>query len=410
MILRIRKRFPIRNLMLWIAMMCVFSYALLEHVSIPIPAFSAVKRPLLYVGGLCILMQTDVLLKNILKKRYFYVALVLLILCMALALSMMINEGSFAGASPKGGTSRLMLFLVELFALMILLAEASWKWRVVQFLYGYLLVLVILTDILILTGGVRFISGIYEYYLVGTKFSVIYIHMNLIAFGLIKRMKDRNTAKIPRWLICGAAAILVCVSVRVDCMTGVLGAAMLVVLYWRQNEARPEKARVLTSQGIFLMCLLGCFVFPFVVEDITKYSFVKYLVQNVLGRNMDLTGRLNIYQDFVDKMWGHWLLGFGYGSANAVSAKLFGYANTQNALLNLILQCGILGTSLLVTLLTVVVREKNRCEIERVTCIRPLLVLIYVYIFIGTVETTFNMSFILWFAVLFMWVNSQENE
>ena len=396
-------------MMLWMAMLCVCSFAVLEHGSVSLPIFSAIKKPLLYAGGLCILTQTDVLLKNIFKKRFFYVVLVLASLCVMLMLSMEINKGIVTAYSTMS-TKRLMLYLVELFALMILLTEAGWSWYVIDFMYGYYLLLVLVTDVLMLTGIIRFISGIYENYLIGTKFSVCYAHMNLITLGMIKYMKDRNVITVPWWLNCVAAIIMVYVSLHVDCMTGVVGSVVLVMLNGWKNETRAEKERVLMSPSVFLMCLLGCFAFPFLIEGITNLPFVKYLVQNVLGRSMDLTGRVNIYQDFLDKMKGHWLLGFGYGSANTMSMKFFGYANAQNALLSWFQQCGILGTSLLITLFTVVINALNRCEIDRVSSIRPLLVLIYVYIFLGTIETTFSMSFILWFAVLFMWINSREDE
>lgn len=408
MILKIKKSFPLRDFMLWFAMVCVFSYALLEHVSIPIPVFSVVKRPLLYVGGLCILTQIDVLLKNILKKRYFYVVLALLIMCVALVFATYFN--------PNGNTAlmrsvqRLVLYLVELFALVILLVEAGWCKRVLRFLYRYLLVLVILTDTLMLTGIVRFNPDAYEYYLVGTKFSAVYIHMNLLAFWQMKRLCEKNTVYMSRWKLWGAAAIFVWISLRVDCMTGLIGACLLIILLFWQNTGRRETVKLLSSPLTMNICLLSSFVFSFVVEGIMRLPAMQYFVEEMLGRNANLTGRLNIYRIFADRMSGNWLLGYGYGSGNQMSVKLFGYANTQNVILHWILQTGILGTALLITLLTVIMRQMQQYRLEQAMTIRPLLALIYVYIVLGTVEPTIDMSFILWFAVLFMYVNSSEPE
>ncbi|MBR3795258.1 MAG: O-antigen ligase family protein [Clostridia bacterium] len=406
MILRIKKRFPFRNLMLWLAMLFVFSFALLEHVSIPIPAFSLVKRPLLYAGGLCILTQVNVLLKNILKKRYFYVVLVLLIMCVTMVIATYLNPKG--DAALMRSVQRLVLYLVELFALVILLAEAGWSRRALRFLYGYLLVLTILTDTLMLTGIVRFNSGAHEHYLIGTKFTIVYLHMNLIVFWRMKCMDEKNTVYLSRWLLWGAAAMFAWLSLRVSCMTGLIGACMLIILLFWQNTGRRETVKWLSSPVNMNICLMISFVFPFVVDSIMSLSVFEYFVEELLGRNSNLTGRLNIYQVFADRMAGNWLLGYGYGSGNQMSVKLFGYANTQNVILHWILQTGVLGTTMLIALLTVIMWRVQRYRLDQTMVIRPLLALIYVYIALGTVEPTIDMSFILWFALLFMYVNGSE--
>jgi len=389
-------------------MACVFSYALLEHVSIPIPVFSVVKRPLLYAGGLCILTQINVLLKNILKKRYFFVVLILLMLCVALVCATYLNP--HGDAALMRSVQRLVMYLAELFALVILLSEAGWRRRALRFLYGYLLVLVAATDVLMLSGIVRFGLGRHEYYLIGTKFTAVYMHMNLVVFWLVKHMEEKNTVHLPGWMLWGAAVLFLWISVRVDCMTGLIGVCLLAALLFWQNTGRYETVKWLSSPLTLNLCLLISFVFPFIVGDIMQLPVMQYFVEEILGRNVNLTGRMNIYQMFADRMAGKWLLGYGYGSGNQISMKLFGYANAQNAVLHWILQSGLLGTALLVTLMTVVVRQMQRCRLESVMNIRPLLALIYVYIVLGMVETTIDMSFILWFAVLLMYVNSSEPE
>ena len=47
MVLKIKKRVELQSFWMWLGLVCVVSFALLEHVSISIPAFSAVKMPIL---------------------------------------------------------------------------------------------------------------------------------------------------------------------------------------------------------------------------------------------------------------------------------------------------------------------------------------------------------------------------
>ena len=56
--LRLRTRISLNTVAVWTAFACVMIYAMMEHVSTTISAFSSVKMPLMYLGGLCLLTQT----------------------------------------------------------------------------------------------------------------------------------------------------------------------------------------------------------------------------------------------------------------------------------------------------------------------------------------------------------------
>ena len=156
----------------------------------------------------------------------------------------------------------------------------------------------------------------------------------------------------------------------------------------------------LTSQAVLLVALAVSALFPFVAEQIMSLSVVEKFVMNILDRGSDLTGRINIYASFFSKMEGYWLWGYGFGNGNVVATRLFGYANAQNALLQWVLQIGLPGTGLLVYLMcTIFKRLKDRYTVDKAM---PLIFLIYLYIILGMVETTFSMSFLLWLALIFM--------
>lgn len=403
---KIQKRFSLDEVLLFVATFCVVSFALLENMSISIPAFSAVKNPLLYVAGVCVVSQINLLLRTFMKKKNFYIWIAVLVLCALLFLSTFINRKPVVGEVPLRSTVRMTLFFVELFALMIWVSERGHERFVVNLLFYYVLVLVILTDILLFSGIITFHDGSHECYLVGTKFTVSYLHMDLLMLWFIKENGQRDIRNVPKPVLFIATVLLVMVSIRVGCMTGVLGCIAQLALYLVINRPERKGLRFLNSPVTLVLVLLGSLSFPFVSELIMSIPTVKYFVVEILERSENLTGRIEIFQMFSDKLEGHWLFGFGLGNAHAASRALFGYANAQNALLQWILQAGVIPTVALVGLMVVVFRQRVRNRNFQNSM--PLIALIYVYIVLGTVEITFGMSFFLWVALAYMLANKNR--
>jgi len=408
--LRIRTRFSLEDILISLAMFCVVSYALLEDVSISIPIFSWFKMPMMYVGGICILCNARLLLRNVLKRRYFYILSWLFVLCAALCWSMFINRDPDIGSIPVRSTTRLIMYLLELFFLAILLAETGRSGSIINCLFFYMAVLVVLNDALLLTGLARFRSGKFENYLVGTKFSVAYLHMNFLVLWVMRRQRMRKDLRLPKWLIVILALIVLLVSVRVDCMTGVVGCVALVALFVMMESPRKIKLMRFSSPVILLLFFIGCVLASFIAEQLMSIPFVTYLVEDVLGRDTTLTGRLNIYLQYAERVKGHWLTGYGVGNANIVSLTLFRYENTQNAILQWVIQIGIPATVVMLYFLLRVFHQASQVNSKRLMEIMPLIVLVYLYVILGTVETTFSMSYILWFAMIFMLVNEDRPE
>jgi len=406
-VLRLRIKYSAQGLFLFIALFCVSTFALLEHSSISIPLISRIKLPLLYTAGICLLTQIKSILNNVFKKRYFFVFVTLGLLCVALLLTMYVNLNTRIGFSPLRNTVRLILYLVELFILMMLMAETGRGNFVLNFVFYYLLVLTILNDFLLFSRFLTFRNGKFETYIVGTKFSVVYFHMNLLTFWVMRRRSKSKNMKFPRWLIIVLAVFSIVISARIDCMTGIVGAVVLVVFLSMMESPKHRKMLRFVSPAVLLVFLIGSVVFSFVAEQILSIPVVSYLVEDVLGRDATLTGRTNIYLQYVDKVQGHWLAGFGYGNGNAAAVYLFGYENVQNAILQWVLQIGIPATVILLFLMMQIFHRVSVARFESITKAMPLIAAIYMYIILATVETTFNMSFIMWFAILFMLANEK---
>lgn len=384
---------------LFLAILCVSTVALLEFTSISIPVFSLVKNPILYIGGLCILTQTELLIRTFMKKKYFYLWLLIFLFCGLLLLSAYNNQNPTIGTSPIRGTIRMILYLLELYALIIWVGEKGYGKFLVDFLFFYALILVIISDTLLLTKLIVFVDGNKEAYLNGTKFDIVYLHMDLLMLWVLRSDGATHTKGISKVVLIVSIIYMEIISFRVQCMTGVLGTAVLFAGLMMIDRPSRKGLNALNSPAVFILALAGCLLFPFVSELIMAIPAVRHFVVEVLGKSENLTGRMEIFKLFGEQMEGHWAFGFGMGNANVAAMTLFGYATAQNAILQWILQAGFWVTAVLALIFIVVFDQLSKTRQFRKTM--PLVVLIYVYIFLGVVETTFSMSFFLWLMLLF---------
>lgn len=406
--IRLRKTVSLDSVFVYLALFCVSSFALLEHVSSTIPMFSRLKMPMMLVGAVCVFSQVRIIWNNVLRKRYFFVFMMLCLLSLLLLWTAFINRNPSVGDPPMTGTIRLILYLMETFFLMMVIAETGRSKGVVRFLFWYVLIIVVINDFLLFSRIITFQAGRFENFLVGTKFSVAYLHMDLLTLWVINSNKSIRAYHFSKWKVALAAAYIVAVSVRVDCMTGVMGCATLVILFLLIDSPKRRKLLPFTSPTILLMVMAGTVIFAFVVDRIMAIPAVTYLVEDVLGRDTTLTGRTNIYYMYVDRMPGHWLSGYGYGNGNEVAVSMFGYENVQNAFLQWVLQVGLLTTGALAALMVQIFRHLRRKRTRNQSRVLPLVALIYMFIILGTIETTFNMALILWFMLAYMLVNEKQ--
>ena len=382
-----------------LAMFCVYTFSLLEHMSISIPAFSGYKNPLLYIAGCCILLNCVPLLNLLKKKKYFYVFSALAVFTLFFVASFAFSKTGESGVVQRS-TIRLLIYLLDLFFLMMWAAEKKRSQYAIKFLFYYLLFITIVNDFLLFTQIIIFGTGRHPYYLVGTKFNVAYFHINLLTIWFMykkqKLLSDRKARKI---MFYGFFLVLY-LSIYVDCMTGIFGGILILIMFALIHTDSTKQLIHLNSPLMFVLALVGSALFPFLAETMVSIPVVTDFLQNVLNRSANMTGRLDIYTSFVLRMKGHWLWGYGFGNANTVSTELFGYANVQNGLLQWVLQIGVLGTIALVILMLTILRGVNKYGAAK-KCL-PLVILIYLYIFLGMIEITFDMSFLLWFAFLFL--------
>lgn len=400
--IRLQRSVSLNTVFVYMALFCVSTFALLENATMSIAAFSTVKLYLMYIGFGCIVTQMNVVLRCLLKKKYFFVLLSVLILCAFLGANMLLSGGSLYS------TVRFVLYLVELFALMIVLAETGRGHAALKFLFWYTLLIVFVNDTLMFTRLITFGSAKYENYIVGTKFSVSYLHMDLLTLWLTTYAYQRKKAKREKWKVLLATGFIVLVTIRTNCMTGLLGCILLAAMFaWRQR-GKGIWTKKLVFPVVLLTAVAVSVIFAAIANSLMNIPMLQYVVKEVLKRSITLTGRTNIYRAFLEGMQGHWLWGFGYGKDYQTALSLFGYANVQNGLMQWILQIGVPATMAMLMLFAAVFRQLKRSGVQRQRRAMPLVMLVYIYIILAMVEVTYNMAFFMWFGLIFLVATERE--
>ena len=150
---------------------------------------------------------------------------------------------------------------------------------------------------------------------------------------------------------------------------------------------------------MFSISLVSTILFVVIYSIVLDSSLVKFIVQQVFDRDISLTGRTNIYKLLGTVLTNDIWTGYGYGINYSVSKALFNYDNTQNGLMEWILQVGIIGTSFLVLFLYVLFFRISKAKPS--TAIIPILSFIYVLTIIAMIEISLDLFYFMAIGLLY---------
>ena len=140
---------------------------------------------------------------------------------------------------------------------------------------------------------------------------------------------------------------------------------------------------------VFCSILIASLLFVIGYSVILNSSIVKFFVQDIFNRDLSLTGRTAIYKLLRSAMAGNIWTGYGYGINYTISQTIFNYDNTQNGLMEWILQIGIIGTVLLIIFLYVIFYRVKKSKPSN--SIVPILSFIYVLTIIAMIEISLDL-------------------
>ena len=231
-------------------------------------------------------------------------------------------------------------------------------------------------------------------YSVGNKFTIGYYHLYLCTiYYLLFPCLDSTKQKLGLLFLIASMAILSNVS---QCSTMIMAAfvflffSFLIPDTWRNNLA--------SAKVILISVLVFGIGFFFLASGILQYDFIQYFIKDVLGEDITLTGRLQIFEDiqeaFTDSPW----VGLGYGNSIVISRYYTDAYDSQNGLIELFIQVGVVGVAAFLSLLYNASKtfEKNAI----VKC--SFVAFMYAMIAIATIEIPYKFNFIFFLSFCFI--------
>ena len=107
-----------------------------------------------------------------------------------------------------------------------------------------------------------------------------------------------------------------------------------------------------------------------------------------------------IYENLPIILNGHWLLGYGYGSAYEICTEMIGAVNAQNGILNWLIEVGMVSTILMLGIFFVSFLKIK----TNVNFLFPVIVVVYCFSIIASVEVCIDCRFLFW--IIFIYVFS----
>ncbi len=366
---------------------------IISCINLPyVSAYSKIKYVLIVVIGIIIAKKIPMFF----EKKYLVINYIMIIFCGSVILSAIVNRGNSFLRNTFWASIVFVAICMETLFVMEYIAEKKRIFEMIKLCYIMTLLIVLFTDIIAVTIPDLFGNeGIAMRYLVGTKFNVMYLHLQLIVLYLVKTQPFKYLKIVPMVILLIYIGLTLWISRLVDCNTGLIGCMLLFAVLLLAKK----RYGMFSSPQFFVATILLCCSFAFFYEVFLRNIFVQDIVSNILGRSLTLTGRTNIYALLPFVLSKHIFFGYGYGSAYEVSMSSFGYANTQNGLAQWIINVGGVGTIALLIWFYSVLREWNKkAEIKQRYL--PIVVLLYVFSILSAVEITIDLTYIFWVAFI----------
>ena len=284
-----------------------------------------------------------------------------------------------------------LLFQVILYSMMLLMSYliigcAQIKYGEESFqntLCKVLIIIMVIVDFLIiLRGGVgTYINGRTDmFFYIGSKFVVSYFNMLLLALLMRKFFQKPKI-----FFICIAGGMIF-VSYIIDCMTGVTGIMVMMVIYIFNDKIE----KVLKKPWVVTGTVVLSGIFVLLLQFVVGLYPVQFFLTKVVNTDLELTGRADIFAIlskllFVKPVWG-----YGYG--NTAVRDFLGYGNPQNGLFDIGISYGFVGICTFLILVFTVVKSREKSENKGMFAI---LIFIYAMIVCGTVEINFSILMII---------------
>lgn len=325
------------------------------------------------------------------KHKFKEVNLWMILYATMVVISSFVNKDGGLERNVFGVAIIFAITIIEVFFLFEYFVIKGRMRELITTLYYLLLIYCVLTDVvMVLFPTLHIEKGMY--YFTGNKFTISYLHLQLLIVYLQKEKYIRHFGKVNMkdimFMILSIFSFIVCINV--ECTTGMIGIILLVAFYY----FIAKKGKTLKKPQIFIGILVISVSVLFLFSGVLQMEPIRYVVEEIFHRDISLTGRLDIYEKIDSVFLGHVLFGYGMGSSFEVVMKMIGAPNTQNGVLEIILQQGILSLILFIVLVWKIFKY-----VSRRNNINYALIMLYIYALFASVEITLDISFIIWLGL-----------
>lgn len=354
------------------------------------PVYRTVKYVLIVVNGLYLLPKLPVLI----KRKHLGMNLLLLMFFLVVLFVSYANISGLKMRNPFLAAIVFCAIQAEVFWFIEYSAEQRLIPDLINMSYIGTLLLVAINDTIVMLEPTFYNE--YNGYVLGTKFSVSYMHLVLISLFLVNSELKRR-GKIKTSFILGIYIILsFCITTTVNCNTGTIGVVLFLVFYCLFKFA----SKALRKPGVFIAALMVSLAFVIICELLLLNPWIQKIVTEVLDRTLTLTGRVHIYSSIGNVLQGHYWGGYGYGSSYEICLRYLGYADAQNGLLDWILQIGVPGTIFFVAICYRSFYATSKVKTFSKIFV-PIMCFLYVLAILGMVEITLRGLFLFFIALLY---------
>lgn len=357
-------------------------------------SYNPIRYFLLVAVAMMILSNIRILF----RKTYRELNVSIAFFCLATLVVSYINRNGYTDRNPFLAAVVFVATLIEFVITVEIFCQREEMQNLIRVFYRMTLLVVMLTDFLILFTNMHMQYG-GDVFLVGTKFSVVYMHFYLISFFFADKNIELRTIRessLNNILLGVLLIVTLTVSIKLGTATGIVGTVALLLFLWLSER---NIGAFLNSKSFFV-ALIASLLFAVFVEIILSNSMVTYIITQLLGKDVTLTFRTVIYSMFPNIMKERWFWGFGYGTGYEVLMR-YGIVDAQNGIFDWIQQIGVFGTMLLTIWLCIAMKQpRNLCDINH-SDVKSLTALAYVFVLLATVEITFSSKFLAIIVLLY---------
>lgn len=321
-----------------------------------------------------------------LKREKTLLFLVVTLCCAYLSSSYFNYQTKIVGdISATSSQSLGVLFALRFICLYILtkyIAIRKNAYLFLKYIYYIIVGYIILTDLALVFNFK--LNPAEDYYLIGGKFNVSYLHI----YGLLLYMllyKDIYKSRKFSFFLIMFSFLVVCVSLFVECTTSIT--LLVIILFMYVTKRRFFHYWRKASFVLLILFLSSTFFFIF-TNFVLSQDVADFLIS--IGKDPTFTGRTDLYEMILPLIPLCPFWGFGCGSAHAVVETLTGFPNTQNGLLEIYFENGILGVLATICIIYIVISDLKKNKYTAY----PLLIGVYAFIVISSIEITLGQTFL----------------